>query len=113
MSAARPERRQIDRQESPPGAAAEAAMAGTEETEETRPHLKVAVEPGERRAPRKDRLTAALLLGTVGVVYGDIGTSPIYAFREAFHGALARTPSNVYGVLSLVTWSLILVVSIK
>jgi KUP system potassium uptake protein len=48
-------------------------------------------------------------------VYGDIGTSPLYAIRECFkeeHG-LAATPANVYGVLSLILWALIIIVSIK
>ncbi len=51
----------------------------------------------------------------MGVVYGDIGTSPLYALRECFkleHG-LTPVPSNVYGVLSLIVWSLIIIVSIK
>ena len=51
----------------------------------------------------------------IGVVYGDIGTSPLYAIRECFkeeHG-LAATPANVYGVLSLILWALIIIVSIK
>lgn len=49
------------------------------------------------------------------MVYGDIGTSPLYALRECFHGphAMAASPRNVLGVLSLVAWSLILVISIK
>jgi len=49
------------------------------------------------------------------VVYGDIGTSPIYAFRECFFGAghVAPDPANVLGVLSLIVWSLILVISVK
>ncbi len=58
---------------------------------------------------------AALTLAALGVVYGDIGTSPLYALRECFskdHGLLP-TPENVYGVLSLIIWSLILVVSVK
>jgi KUP system potassium uptake protein len=47
-------------------------------------------------------------------VYGDIGTSPLYALREAFHtGHIAITPSNVYGILSLILWALIIVISIK
>jgi KUP system potassium uptake protein len=48
-------------------------------------------------------------------VYGDIGTSPLYALRQAFHGehAMAVTPVNVLGVLSLIFWSLIVIVSIK
>jgi KUP system potassium uptake protein len=51
----------------------------------------------------------------LGVVYGDIGTSPLYAVRECFkpeHG-LEPMPTNVYGVLSLIVWSLIVIVSIK
>ena len=51
----------------------------------------------------------------IGVVYGDIGTSPLYAFREVFkeeHGLIANT-ANVYGVLSLILWALIIVVTIK
>src|ERR1051325_11457932 len=49
------------------------------------------------------------------VVYGDIGTSPLYAMREAFHGqhGIAVSPGNVFGVLSLIFWSLILIVTVK
>jgi KUP system potassium uptake protein len=57
-----------------------------------------------------------LALGALGIVYGDIGTSPLYAFRETFHGhghELAVTETNVLGVLSLVFWSLVVVISIK
>jgi KUP system potassium uptake protein len=56
-----------------------------------------------------------LTLLALGVVYGDIGTSPLYALRECFKKeyGLAAVPANVYGVLSLVLWSLILVVSVK
>jgi KUP system potassium uptake protein len=48
-------------------------------------------------------------------VYGDIGTSPLYAVREAFHGthAISVTPGNVFGVLSLIFWSLMLIVTVK
>jgi len=55
------------------------------------------------------------VLAALGVVYGDIGTSPLYALRECFNGphAVEPTAANVLGVLSLTTWSLILVVSIK
>ncbi len=65
-------------------------------------------------APRGRRL-AALSLGAVGVVYGDIGTSPLYALRECFNPAygLAPTPDTVQGVLSLILWALILIVSVK
>ncbi|TAK18071.1 MAG: potassium transporter Kup [Myxococcaceae bacterium] len=58
---------------------------------------------------------AALALGALGVVYGDIGTSPLYAVKECFapvHG-VAPTVENVLGVLSLIVWSLILVVAVK
>ena len=56
-----------------------------------------------------------LTLGALGVVYGDIGTSPLYALRECFHGAhaIAPTHENVLGVLSLIFWSLTLIISIK
>lgn len=58
---------------------------------------------------------AILSLGAMGVVYGDIGTSPIYAIKESFHSSygLAATPANIMGVLSLIFWSLILVISVK
>lgn len=70
--------------------------------------------PGPTARPR-GRPLALLSLGALGIVYGDIGTSPLYAVREAFlpgHG-LSTTPGNVLGVLSLIFWSLILVISIK
>ncbi|MDP3858359.1 MAG: KUP/HAK/KT family potassium transporter, partial [Stagnimonas sp.] len=56
-----------------------------------------------------------LWLAALGVVFGDIGTSPIYALRECFfgHSALPLTTDNVLGVLSLISWALILVVSVK
>jgi KUP system potassium uptake protein len=66
-------------------------------------------------APPRGRYLAALALAALGVVYGDIGTSPLYALREAFHGphAIAVSPLNVLGVLSLIFWSLIVIVSVK
>jgi len=56
-----------------------------------------------------------LALSALGVVYGDIGTSPLYAIKECFHGhhAIALTEVNIFGVMSLVFWSLTIVVSIK
>jgi KUP system potassium uptake protein len=61
------------------------------------------------------RPTAALALAALGVVYGDIGTSPLYAIRECFHGphAVPPTEGNVLGVLSLVLWTLLLIVTVK
>jgi KUP system potassium uptake protein len=58
---------------------------------------------------------AVLSLAALGVVYGDIGTSPLYAIRECFHGeyGISPTHANILGVLSLMFWSLLLIVSIK
>ena len=64
--------------------------------------------------PRGRRL-AVLSLTALGVVYGDIGTSPLYSIKECFKPeyGLSPTVANVYGVLSLIVWSLILIVSVK
>jgi KUP system potassium uptake protein len=61
------------------------------------------------------RRYSLLSLTALGVVYGDIGTSPLYALRECFHGphAVAATRENILGVLSLIFWSLALVISVK
>jgi KUP system potassium uptake protein len=65
-------------------------------------------------APRHRGL-ALLTLGALGVVFGDLGTSPLYALQECFIGphAIAPTPDNVRGAISLFIWSLVLVVSVK
>src|SRR6266702_2613493 len=58
----------------------------------------------------------ALTLGSIGVVFGDIGTSPLYAFREAVAGAAQGQPVSraiVLGVLSLILWALFIVVTAK
>ena len=61
------------------------------------------------------RYLFVLAFAALGVVYGDIGTSPLYAMREAFRpeSGIAATPANVLGVLSLIFWALILVISVK
>lgn len=61
------------------------------------------------------RRVAALAVAAVGVVYGDIGTSPLYTMREVFNGLhpLPVNPANVLGILSLIFWSLIIVVTLK
>ena len=61
------------------------------------------------------RPTLGLILGALGVVYGDIGTSPLYAMRECFFGefAVSPNPENVLGVLSLILWALIFVVTLN
>jgi KUP system potassium uptake protein len=63
----------------------------------------------------RGRYLAILSLTALGIVYGDIGTSPLYAMRECFHGphAIAATPDNIFGVLSLIFWALIIIISIK
>jgi KUP system potassium uptake protein len=80
------------------------------------PHNASAATPlaGPSRRPSSEFI--AITLGSIGVVYGDIGTSPLYAFREAAiaaaeHGPLTR--ATVLGVLSLILWALIVVVTLK
>lgn len=92
-----------DSAERAPPSAAEIAAAGAH----TEPH-------GHPKASSPRQL-ALLVLGALGIVYGDIGTSPLYAMREAFsplHG-IAKTEANVLGVLSLIFWALTLVVVFK
>ena len=71
------------------------------------------VSPDKSHIPR-GRLTK-LVIGSIGVVYGDIGTSPLYALRESLHAASrdGLTPSDVIGVISLLIWTLILIVTFK
>lgn len=57
---------------------------------------------------------AGLTLGAIGIVYGDIGTSPLYALKEVFaHGHVPLTPENIYGILSMIFWTLMVIVSLK
>ena len=69
--------------------------------------------PPSHSAPHNG--TAALTLAALGIIYGDIGTSPLYTIKECFSGkhGLEPNPVNVLGVMSMVFWSLIIVVSIK
>src|SRR5216684_2158058 len=80
------------------------------------PAPEMAAANGHGDAHSTARFTA-LLIGSIGVVYGDIGTSPLYAFREAVVAASgsagAVTPQAVLGVLSLILWALIIVVTLK
>jgi KUP system potassium uptake protein len=60
------------------------------------------------------RATRALTLGALGIVFGDIGTSPLYTVQAVFTGGRVQpTAGNVRGVFSLVVWALTLVVSVK
>ncbi len=64
--------------------------------------------------PQTPSALAALTLGALGVVYGDIGTSPLYALKEVFHGGhVPVTHDNVLGVLSLIFWTMTVIVSLK
>ncbi|HXE71890.1 MAG TPA: KUP/HAK/KT family potassium transporter, partial [Candidatus Nitrosotenuis sp.] len=69
----------------------------------------------EKAAGRPRHYLAALCLAALGVVYGDIGTSPIYAIREVFHAQHQISPDRgeVLGVLSLIFWSLNIIISVK
>jgi KUP system potassium uptake protein len=60
-----------------------------------------------------NRYLMKLAFGALGVVYGDIGTSPLYSVRECFIGGMETTHNNILGVLSLISWSLIIMVSFK
>jgi KUP system potassium uptake protein len=73
-------------------------------------------DPGEGDAQRHDKDgLAKLALGAIGIVFGDIGTSPIYAFRETFagHHRLALDTMHIMGVVSLMFWSMMIVVTLK
>src|ERR1700704_6401365 len=72
--------------------------------------------PLPRIAGNLATLPAAATLGALGIVYGDIGTSPLYAFKEAVKAATAHgapVGEAVLGVVSLIIWSLILIISLK
>ena len=77
----------------------------------------VAPPPEEQNGPHDHQRQGILKLavGAIGIVFGDIGTSPIYAFRETFagHHPIAPDPLHIHGVLSLIFWSMMIVVTIK
>src|SRR5262245_45810237 len=87
------------------------------------PEESAKIPPPTRAAKRSIASTLLAGLGALGVVYGDIGTSPLYAMRESLHHFVLRAPdsqavmpfdrADVLGVLSLITWSLIVVVTVK
>jgi len=66
------------------------------------------------KTARSPSALAGLTLGALGVVYGDIGTSPLYALKEVFHGGHIETSQdNILGVLSLIFWTMTIIVSVK
>ena len=75
--------------------------------------MSIPIEPSPQ--PPDQRATAALILGAIGVVFGDIGTSPLYTLQECLHsrhGVVPR-PENILGVVSLIVWSVTMVVTVK
>lgn len=68
--------------------------------------------PSHSQSHSKEKLTG-LVLGAIGVVFGDIGTSPLYAIKEVFHSGIPIDNNHVLGVLSLIFWSLTMVVTTK
>jgi len=71
--------------------------------------------PDDKKTAAAKHSLAGLSLAALGVVFGDIGTSPLYAIRECFHGdyGIPTTHDNIFGVLSLMFWALMLIVSTK
>src|SRR4051794_11237602 len=72
--------------------------------------LAAAYEGPRAASPTHDR---DLILAALGVVYGDIGTSPLYTMRQALSDYGSTTEASVFGILSLITWSLVFVVTVK
>src|SRR6185437_15798709 len=65
-------------------------------------------------AEGEGRARQGLILGALGVVFGDIGTSPLYTMKQCFDSVGGGIlPSTVYGVLSLITWALVIIVALK
>ncbi len=73
------------------------------------------VTPGEGHHPHEQGPLYKLAVGAIGIVYGDIGTSPIYSFRETFAGHHTLIPDqlHIWGVLSLIFWSMMIIVTLK
>ena len=82
----------------------------------TRAPADAPADDGDASRPHGHRAgMTALTIGALGVVFGDIGTSPLYAMREVFSGShtMVPTPDRVYGIISLVFWSLMIIVTAK
>jgi KUP system potassium uptake protein len=65
--------------------------------------------------PHSKKPLAPVVIGAIGVVFGDIGTSPLYALKEIFNGhhPIPITPDNIFGILSMVFWSIVALVAVK
>src|SRR3712207_94504 len=84
-------------------------------TDTAAPRLPTEAADGASGAHHQQGGIVKLAIGAIGIVFGDIGTSPIYAFRETFAGAhpLALDRLHIFGVLSLIFWSMMIVVTFK
>ena len=73
------------------------------------------VESGADHGVSGVKQTAWLTLGAIGVVFGDIGTSPLYALKESFvgHHPLSPDPLHIFGVISIIFWTMVLIVTVK
>ncbi|MBI2406957.1 MAG: potassium transporter Kup [Gemmatimonadetes bacterium] len=98
-----------------PPAAPTSAQAGASPNNFTAEHVVPSHERHHVEERPVGKRLAVLTLAALGVVYGDIGTSPLYALRECFKPGYALTPEpdNIYGVASLIFWALMLVVTVK
>ncbi len=65
------------------------------------------------RPSAAEKIRQSLFIGALGIVYGDIGTSPLYTVRQCFNGKESVSPDAVFGVLSLIAWALVVVVTLK
>ena len=74
---------------------------------------KTAVQPATSTAVPAGSVRQSLTIAALGVVYGDIGTSPLYTMKQCFNGIASVTQPRVFGVLSLIAWALTIVVTIK
>lgn len=79
------------------------------------PNEQIPMEASNRSESDAKSTFAALSIGAIGVVYGDVGTSPLYTMKEIFNEAhgLEPDPSNVFGAMSLIFWSLVMVICLK
>src|SRR5512144_1040025 len=91
-------------------------FAALDQLESAQPSMAISVSSSETQTDPATASFWSLMLGSIGVVFGDIGTSPLYAFREAVAGAAHGQPVTriiVLGVLSLILWALFVVVTAK
>jgi len=91
------------------------STTGGESPRETTSEIAASPSHGDLNNPTDIKKKMILALGALGVVYGDIGTSPLYTVKECFHGthAIGISLDNILGVMSLIFWSLTMVVTVK